>query len=51
MPATRAAQSLVACRSVPAERVFMSYLETRAMNERYLEAEAVLLAGPTDGWT
>jgi hypothetical protein len=44
------ATSLVACRSVPAERVFMSYLETRAMNEQYLEAEAVLLASPTDGW-
>lgn len=28
---------------VPVERLFMTYLETSAMNERYLEAEAVLL--------
>lgn len=29
--------------SAPSERVFMTYLETGAMNERYLEAEAALL--------
>lgn len=29
--------------SVPIERLFMTYLETRAMNEHYLEAEAVLM--------
>lgn len=28
---------------VPVERLFMTYLETSAMNEHYLEAEAVLL--------
>lgn len=31
---------------VPVERVFMTYLETRAMNTVFREAEAVLLAGP-----
>ncbi len=38
------------CQSVPVERVFMTYLETSAMNDRFLEAEAVLLARPDDGW-
>ena len=28
---------------VPVERVFMTYLETAAMNERFQESEAVLL--------
>jgi hypothetical protein len=32
--------------SVPIERLFMTYHETAAMNERYLEAEAVLLWEP-----
>ena len=36
--------------SVGPERVFMSYLETRAMNAQFLEAEAVLLSSPGDGW-
>ena len=38
-PATR----LLASRPAPPERVFMTYLETRAMNRQFLEAEAVLL--------
>ena len=38
------------CQSVPVERVFMTYLETSAMNDRFLEAEAVLLAQPDDSW-
>lgn len=29
--------------AVPVERVFMTYLETRAMNQMFLEAEAILL--------
>lgn len=32
------------------DRVFMTYLETAAMNRVFLEAEAVLLAAPADGW-
>lgn len=36
--------------SVPIERLFMTYLETAAMNDRFLEAEAVLLTHPDDGW-
>jgi hypothetical protein len=35
---------------VPVERLFMTYLETAAMNGVFLEAEAVLLARPGDGW-
>lgn len=31
---------------VPIERLFMTYLETRAMNARYREAEAILLGQP-----
>jgi hypothetical protein len=38
-------------RQVPVDRLFMTYLETAAMNDRFLEAEAVLLAGPNDGWS
>ena len=37
----------VLCRqSLPIERLFMSFLETAQMNERYKEAEAVLLDDP-----
>ena len=38
-------------RQVPVDRLFMTYLETAAMSDRFLEAEAVLLAGPDDGWS
>jgi hypothetical protein len=34
--------------AVPVERVLMTYLETEAMNRPYREAEAVLLADPTN---
>jgi hypothetical protein len=34
--------------AVPARRLFMTYHETRAMNEHYREAEAILLQEPTD---
>ncbi len=33
---------------VPATRVFMTYLETAAMNRRFHEAEAVLIADPSN---
>lgn len=33
---------------VPAERLLMTFLETRAMNQNFKEAEAVLLADPTN---
>lgn len=33
-------------RELPVNRLFMTFLETAAMNDRYLEAEAVLFAGP-----
>lgn len=36
---------------VPVERLFMTYLETAAMNAIFLEAEAVLLAQPDDRWS
>jgi len=38
-------------RQVPVDRLFMTYLESAAMNDRFPEAEAVLLAGPDDGWS
>ena len=34
--------------AVPVERVFMTYLETEAMNRPFREAEAVLLADPSN---
>ncbi len=34
---------------VPIERALMTFLETSAMNQRFHEAEAVLLADPTNG--
>ena len=33
-------------RRIPAERVLMTFLETRALNDRFKEAEAVLIAEP-----
>lgn len=41
---------VLARHDVPRERVFMTYLETAAMNDVFLEAEAVLLATPGDRW-
>lgn len=41
---------VLAYRPVPVARLFMTYHETAAMNDRYLEAEAVLLAQPNDDW-
>ncbi len=38
------------CQSAPVDRLFMTYLETSAMNDRFFEAEAVLIARPGDGW-
>jgi hypothetical protein len=35
-------------RTFPIEKLFMTYLETRAMNNQYLEAEAVVLHDPND---
>jgi hypothetical protein len=37
-------------REVPVERLFMTYLETAAMNTVFLEAEAVVLDHPDDRW-
>jgi hypothetical protein len=34
--------------AVPIERMLMSFLETKAMNERFHEVEAVLLFDPTN---
>jgi hypothetical protein len=45
----RPSRALV-CQTVPCDRLFMTYLETAAMNARFLEAEAVLLARTGDGW-
>lgn len=42
------ANRLLACQSVPIERVFMTYLETEAMNHPFREAEAALLFDETN---
>jgi hypothetical protein len=47
-PATR--NALLMRMSVPASRVFMTFLETSAMNERFLEAEAVVIGDPVKEW-
>jgi hypothetical protein len=44
--ADRAPAAALLRRQLPVERLFMTFLETAAMNERYLEAEALLFAGP-----
>lgn len=36
--------------SVPVEQLFMTYHETSAMNDRFHEAEAVILDRPDGGW-
>lgn len=41
---------VLVCREVPVKRLFMTYLETAAMNDRFLEAEAVVLEVPDDRW-
>lgn len=38
------------CRDVPVGRIFMTYLETAAMNTVFLEAEAAVLDHPDDRW-
>jgi len=43
-PSTRAA--VLWRQPLPLERLFMTFLETRAMNDRYREAEAVLIGDP-----
>jgi hypothetical protein len=45
-PTTRAA--VLWRQTIPAKRMVMSFLETKAMNERFHEAEAILLADPTN---
>ena len=37
-------------RTIPVERIFMTYLETAAMNRQYLEAEALVLRGEELFW-
>lgn len=46
-PATRVA--VLWRQRVPVERALMTFLETQAMNQRFHEAEAVLLADPSNG--
>lgn len=45
-PTTRAA--VLWRQRIPTDRILMSFLETRAMNERFHEAEAILLADPAN---
>ena len=37
--------ALLARQRVPVSRLFMTFLETAAMSDKYLEAEAVLFGG------
>jgi hypothetical protein len=45
---TPEATRVLQAQAVPVERIFMTYLETAAMNTPFKEAEAVLLPGPDD---
>ncbi len=47
---TAAATHALVRQDVPVERLFMTYHETRAMNAVFLEAEAIVLSQPHDGW-
>ena len=38
--------ALLARQRVPVSRLFMTFLETAAMNDRYREAEAALIGDP-----
>ena len=40
--------SVLVRQRVPRERVFMTYLETAAMNRQFLEGEAVLFGDPSN---
>ncbi len=42
------AAALLARQRVPVSRLFMTFLETAAMNDRYREAEAVLIGDPSN---
>ena len=45
----RATQTAVMWRArLPVERVFMTFLETPALNQRYREAEAILIGDPSN---
>jgi hypothetical protein len=45
---TPEATRVLQAQAVPTERIFMTYLETAAMNTPFKEAEAVLLPGPDE---
>lgn len=45
-----AATRVIVGQLLPVEHLFMTYLETAAMNDPYQEAEAVVLARPGDRW-
>jgi len=47
-PAWQGGSAALFRRRVPVERLFMTYLETGAMNRQFHEAEAVLLEDPDD---
>jgi hypothetical protein len=42
----RSRESILLKRTVPSNMIFMTYIETSAMNEDYREAEALVLSGP-----
>lgn len=47
-PDSKQKNSYLIKRSIPVDRLFMTFLETDAMNRQYLEAEAIVLHAPAD---
>lgn len=47
-PGTKHKHSYLVKRSMPVEKLFMTFLETDAMNRQYLEAEAIVLHDERD---
>jgi hypothetical protein len=47
-PGSKHKNSYLIKRAIPVERLFMSFLETDAMNRQYLEAEALVLHSDDD---
>lgn len=47
-PASKYKNSYLISRAIPVEKIFMTFLETDAMNKQYLEAEALVLHSDED---
>lgn len=47
-PGSKHKNSYLIKRAIPVEKIFMTFLETDALNKQYLEAEAIILHGDED---